>query len=97
MSDSRTAPPESELRRRVAELERELAKRSRRIVRLLDRLPAELYPVAEAILRDEAIAPRIALQPGVWQESTHLVPADVEETLADLWSAMPPADEREGE
>lgn len=78
------------LRRRVAELEAALTARSRQIVLLLDRLPAELYPVAERVLAGLPLAPRYAVQPEDWAESTDLVPADVEEVLADLWASTAP-------
>lgn len=83
------------LRRRVAELETELRRRSRQVVLLLDRLPPDQYPIAERILEGLPLSPRFALQPGEWAESTELLPADVEEVLADLWdSVVPPSVEK---
>jgi len=90
VAPEQTAEELAALRRRVAELETALATRSRQIVLLLDRMPAELYPVAERILSGLPLAPRFAAQPGDWAESTELVPADVEEVLADLWSSTAP-------
>lgn len=78
------------LRRQVAELERALRRRSRQLVLLLDRMPPELYPIARQILGERPLAPRFAVQPGTWVETTDLVSADVEEVLADLWSATGP-------
>jgi len=78
------------LRRQVAQLERALRRRSRQLVLLLDRMPPEFYPVARQILGERPLAPRFAVQPGTGVESTDLVPADVEEVLADLWGATGP-------
>jgi hypothetical protein len=35
--------------------------------------------------------PRGAYEPAFWRETTELTPADVEETLRDLWSSVAPA------
>lgn len=75
------------LRRRVEALERALRRKSRQIAMLLDRMPAERYPDARRILEGRPLEARLARQPGDWEESTELVPADVEEVLTDLWAA----------
>lgn len=46
--------------------------------------------MAERVLAGLPLAPRYAVQPEDWAESTDLVPADVEEVLADLWASTAP-------
>jgi hypothetical protein len=81
------------LEARVAALEAALEERSRELRRiqrhvchrdliLISRLRAGLPPL-----------PRVAYEPAFWRETTELTPADVEETLRDLWSSIVPAGE----
>jgi hypothetical protein len=78
------------LEARVAALEAALEERSRELRRiqqhvcerdliLISRLRAGLPPL-----------PRGAYEPAFWRETTQLTPADVEETLRDLWSSVAP-------
>jgi hypothetical protein len=79
------------LEARVSALEAALEVRSRelRLIQrhvchrdlvLISRLRAGLPPL-----------PRGAYEPAFWRETTELTPADVEETLRDLWSSIVPA------
>jgi hypothetical protein len=79
------------LEARVAALEAALAERSRelRVIQehvcdrdlvLISRLQAGLPPL-----------PLGAFEPAFWEETTALAPADVEETLTDLWRSLAPA------
>lgn len=88
------ASPEQQLiarlEARVAALEAALDERSRELRRiqqhvcerdllLISRLRAGLPPL-----------PRGAYEPAFWRETIELAPADVEETLRDLWSSVIP-------
>lgn len=81
------------LEARVAALEAALEERSRelRLIQqhachrdlvLISRLRAGLPPL-----------PRGSYDPAFWRETTELTPADVEETLYDLWSSIVPSGE----
>lgn len=89
------ASPEQQLiarlEARVAALEAALEERSRELcliqqnvchrdLVLISRLRAGLPPL-----------PRGAYEPAFWHETTELIPADVEDTLRDLWSSVTPA------
>jgi hypothetical protein len=85
------------LEARVASLEAALEERSRemrllqkhlckRDLVLLSRLRSGLPPL-----------PRGAYEPGFWRETTQFTPADVEETLTDLWRSLAPAASAPGE
>lgn len=90
------ASPEQQLiarlEARVAALEAALEERSRelRLIQrhvchrdlvLISRVRAGLPPL-----------PRGAYEPAFWRETTELTPADIEETLQDLWTSVVPLD-----
>jgi hypothetical protein len=81
------------LEARIAALEAALEERSRELRQiqqhvchrdlvLISRLRAGLPPL-----------PRGAYEPAFWRETAALTPADVEETLRDLWSSIVPLGE----
>lgn len=79
------------LEARVAALEAALAERSREL-RLIQRHVCQRDLVLIARLRSGLPPlPRGAYEPAFWRETTELTPADVEETLKDLWSSLLPA------
>jgi hypothetical protein len=97
MGASPEQPLIARLEARIAALEAALEERSRELraiqqhvcprdLILISRLRAGLPPL-----------PRGAFEPAFWRETTQLTPADVEETLRDLWSSIVPPGEPEPE
>ena len=76
---------------RVAALEDALDRRSREL-RLLQTLlrPVDLMQLAR-LADGLAPLPRLAHQPEYWNETTLIAPADLEETLQDLWTSLTPS------
>jgi hypothetical protein len=93
-TSTEVTPEQREIARlesRVAALEAALAKRSREL-RLIQRhvCQRDLILVAR-LLAGLPPLPRGAYEPAFWRETTDLTPADVEETLKDLWSSLLPS------
>lgn len=85
------------LQARVESLEAALKERSREM-RLLQRHLCSRDLILLSRLRSGLPPlPRGAYEPAFWRETTVFTPADVEETLDDLWSSViPPPASREG-
>lgn len=78
------------LEARVEALEEALVSRSEQLRRLQRVLPpAQLIALTRAI-HDLPPLPRHAYDADAWTETTHLVEAEVEETLRDLWQSLAP-------
>lgn len=88
-----TSPEEREIARleaRVARLEAALEERSREL-RLIQRHVCQRDLLLIARLRAGLPPlPRGAYEPAFWRETTELTPADVEETMRDLWTSLIP-------
>lgn len=92
------APSEAALRLRVARLEGRvraledaLERRSRALRLLQESLPPGALVQLDRISDGLPPLPRIAHQLEFWEESTEIVPADLEETLEDLWRSITPS------
>jgi hypothetical protein len=83
------------LEARVAALETALAARSRELKRIQAHCcPRDLAVIAR--IRAGLPFARFAYEPDLWQESTELVPAEVEPVLADLWRSLTPVEPEDG-
>lgn len=83
--EARVAALEAALERRSAELCRIQKQVCKRDLILISRLLAGLPPL-----------PFGAYEPDFWHETTALTPAEVEETLTDLWRSLAPLSELDG-
>ena len=80
------------LEARAAALEAALDERSRLLVRIQEHVCRRDLVLISRLLAGLPPLPRGAYDPAFWRETTDLTPADVEETLTDLWgSIVPPA------
>jgi hypothetical protein len=73
------------LEAQVEALEAALTERSRELRRLQDALCAKDLVQLSRLRSGLPPLPRGAYEPGFWRETTELRPAEVEETLDDLW------------
>jgi hypothetical protein len=76
------------LEARVEALEEALAQRSRMLRRLQKHLPQESLLLLSRIQNGLAPLPGQAYDLELWHETTELTPADVEDTLRDLWQSL---------
>lgn len=76
------------LEARVEALEEALTIRSLALRRLQKHLPREGLLLLTRLLHDLPPLPHNAYDLKLWQETTELTPADVEETLTDLWRSL---------
>lgn len=82
------------LEARAAVLEAALEERSRELLRIQEHVcPRDLVLISRLSAGLPPL-PRGAYDPSLWRETTELTPADVEETLTDLWTSLAPAGER---
>ena len=77
-----------QLQARVAVLEEALERRSRELRLIQQSVCAHDLESISRILAGRPPLSRNAYEPGFWRETTELTEADVEETLADLWSSL---------
>jgi hypothetical protein len=88
-------PQVARLQARVTALEAALEERSREL-RLIQRHVCQRDLLLIARLRAGLPPfPLGAYEPAFWRETTELTPADVEETLRDLWLSLTPPDAEE--
>ncbi len=76
------------LEARVEALEEALAQRSRELRLLQKHLPQEGLLLLSRIQNGLPPLSRQAYELELWHETTELVPADVEDTLRDLWQSL---------
>lgn len=81
------------LEARVAGLEAALATRSRELRKLQRHMAGEDLLLLSRILSDLPPLPKRPYETSLWSETTELEPADVEETLNDLWRSLRPIDD----
>jgi hypothetical protein len=95
MVETPDATPEqrtiARLQARVEALEAALEERSREMRLLQRHLCARDLVVLSRLRSGLPPLPRGAYDPAFWRETTHFTPADVEETLEDLWSSVIPS------
>jgi len=82
------------LEARVAALEAALERRSRELRRLQSALPPRDLVALSRSLAGLSPRPVSPYDPESWRETTELTPADVEETLTDLWGSLHGGGER---
>lgn len=78
---------------RVAALEEALAARSRELRKLQQHLLPEDLLLLSRIRSGLPPLPRQAYDLSLWTETRELTPADVEETMEDLWRSLRPVEE----
>jgi hypothetical protein len=76
------------LEARVAALEAALEERSRELRRIQRAVCRRDLVLISRLRAGLPALPRGAYEPAFWRETTELTPADVEETLRDLWSSV---------
>ena len=82
------------LQARVAELERLLERRSRELRRIQKHVCHRDLLIISRICAGLTPLPLGAFDPGFWQETTALTPAEVGPTLEALWSSLDVAEPR---
>lgn len=93
----RLAATVARLEARCAALEAALTERSHLLARIQAHVCRRDLVLISRLLAGLPPLPRGAYEPAFWRETTELTPADVEETLADLWSSLPArTDQRPG-
>ncbi len=80
------------LEARVETLEAALARRSRKLRQIQEHLPREGLLLVSRLLSGLPPLPRQAYDLELWPETTKLTPADVEDTLQDLWRSLKAVD-----
>jgi hypothetical protein len=88
------SPAVARLEARVAALEAALERRSRERRRIQAALPPRDLVALSRILAGLPPRPVSPYDPERWRETTELTPADVEETLTDLWGSLSGGGER---
>lgn len=97
-ADAPAASPETaRLLARVAGLEAALERRSHELRRLQAALPPRELVALSRVLAGLPPWPVSPYDPACWRETTELTPADVLETLADLWRSLGGSGEPPGE
>jgi hypothetical protein len=92
---------DEERRRLLAEIAR-LTARAEALESALEERSRELLRIQRHVCRRDLVLiarlraglpalPRGAYEPALWRETIDFLPADVEETLSDLWSSIAPA------
>ena len=78
------------LEARVAALEEALARRSRELRALQRHLCPTDLAILTRVTNGLPPLPSQAFEPELWNETTELRPADVGETIQDLWASLAP-------
>ncbi len=86
--DPAASPAMARLMARVAALEAALARRSAELRELQAALPPRELVGLSRRLAGLSPSPESPYDPEGWRETVDLTPADVEETLADLWRSL---------
>ncbi len=76
------------LEARVVALEHALETRSRELVRIQKHICKRDLLVIARVRAGLPPLPRNAYEPSLWRETIALTPAEVDETLEDLWSSL---------
>lgn len=76
------------LEARVEALEAALGRRSRKLRQIQKHLPREALLLVSRLLNGLPPLPYQAYDLALWPETTKLIPADVEETMQDLWRSL---------
>jgi hypothetical protein len=81
------------LEARVASLEAALERRSQELRRIQQHVCKQDLILISRLLAGLPPLPFGAYEPDLWRETTALTPAEVEETLTDLWRSLAPLPE----
>jgi len=87
----------AQLEARVAALEAALERRSEEVRRLQRELPERELVVLSRLSAGLPPGPATPFEPDRWRETAELTPAEVEETLTDLWRSLRPREPVPGE
>lgn len=85
------------LEARVAALEAALERRSQEIRRLQRELPERELVALSRLAAGLSPTPPTPFEPALWEETTALTAAEVEETLTDLWRSLRPREPTPGD
>jgi hypothetical protein len=88
LADSTASSAVARLMARVAALEAALERRSEELKQLQAALPPRELVALSRRLAGLSPSPVSRYDPEGWRETVDLTPADVEETLADLWRSL---------